>query len=212
MDFNATLMIKLLLITRYKFRYMVPSIPPFLKKKSMQSSESIDTEVALGIVWPQILNILKLKYFIGTVGLMWSTTTTQNNLFEHRTDRLAFKLLMLIIEKQLFILVSNWLLFFLYSSWLEPPVTEIKLKRENIYVWMQKIQFETKMWWYKLMFGKNISTMCPSFCVYIYIYIYIYINLTHTPRDPGQLNWEFDYQILCFYYWGPSGQATGDMC
>ena len=39
----------------------------------------------------------------------------------------------------------------------------------------------------------------------------IYINLTHTSRDPGWLNWEFDYQILSFYYWGPSGQATGDM-
>ena len=38
---------------------------------------------------------------------MRSTTTTQNNLFEHKTDSLAFKLLMLIIVKQLFILISN---------------------------------------------------------------------------------------------------------
>ena len=55
----------------------------------MWSSESIDTEVALGIVWQQNLNILKLlklKYFTGTVGLMQSTTTTQNNLFKHKTQ------------------------------------------------------------------------------------------------------------------------------
>ena len=46
--------------------------------------------------------------------------------------------------------------------------------------------------------------MCPYFCVFIYM------NLTNTSRDPGWLNWEFDYKILSFYYWGPSGH-TGDM-
>ena len=53
------------------------------------------------------------------------------------------------------------------------------------------------------MFGKNISTMHPSLCVFIYM------NLTYTSRDPGQLNWGFYYKTLSFYYWGPSGQATG---
>ena len=48
---------------------------------------------------------------------------------------------MLIIAKTI-ILILNWLLF-LYSSQLQPPVTEIKLKRENIYVWMQNNWFET---------------------------------------------------------------------
>ena len=75
---------------------------------------------------------------------------------------------MLIIVKQLF-LILNWLLF-LYSSWLQPPVTEIKLKRENIYVWMQNNQFEIKTWCYNLMFWKeNISTMLSLLlCIYIY--------------------------------------------
>ena len=41
MDFNATLMIKLLLIIRYKFRYMVPSIRSLLKK----SNEFIWTDI-----------------------------------------------------------------------------------------------------------------------------------------------------------------------
>ena len=36
---------------------------------------------------------------------MQSTATTQNSLFEQKTDRLAFKLLMQIIVKQLFILI-----------------------------------------------------------------------------------------------------------
>ena len=47
---------------------------------------------------------LKLKLQLRTIGLMQSTTTTQNNLFEHKTHTqfLAFKLLMLIIAKQLF--------------------------------------------------------------------------------------------------------------
>ena len=121
----------------------------------MQSSKSIDTEVALGIVL-----IAKLKYFTGTVGPMWSTTMTQNNLFEHKTDSLAFKLLMLIIVKQLFIFNFKLTFVLLYSSWLQPPVTEIKFKRENIYVWMQNNQFETKIWWYKLMFGKRVQP-CP---------------------------------------------------
>ena len=35
------------------------------------------------------------------------------------------------------------------------------------------------------------------------------MNLTYTSRDPGWLNWEFYYKTLSFYYWGPSGQATG---
>ena len=47
--------------------------------------------------------------------------------------------------------------------------------------------------------------MCPYLCVFIYM------NLTNTSRDPGWLNWEFDYKTLGFYYWGPSGH-TGDMC
>ena len=101
---------------------------------------------------------------------MQSTTTTQDNLFEHKTDRLAFKLLMLIIVKQLFILISNLLLFFLYSSQLQPPVTEIKLKEKTSMFECKNNWFETQMWCYNLMFGKNISTMCPPFCVFIYIY------------------------------------------
>ena len=43
------------------------------------------------------------------------------------------------------------------------------------------------------MFGKNISTMCPSLCVFIYM------NLTYTSRDPGQLNWEFYYKTFSFF-------------
>ena len=35
------------------------------------------------------------------------------------------------------------------------------------------------------------------------------MNLTYTSRDPGWLNWGFYYKTLSFYYWGPSGQATG---
>ena len=93
----------------------------------------------------------------------------------------------------------------LYSSQLQPPVTEIETQRENIYVLMQNNQFEVKMWCYTLMFGKNISTMHPSLCVYIYM------NLTYTSRDPGQLNWSFYYKTLSFYYWGPSGQPQEDM-
>ena len=53
-------MTKLFLIVRYKFGYTVPNIPPFLTEKSMWSSKSIDTEVALGIVWQQNLNILNV--------------------------------------------------------------------------------------------------------------------------------------------------------
>ena len=41
---------------------------------------------------------------------MQSTTTTQNNLFEHKTHTrfLAFKLLMLIIVKQLFLILYDF--------------------------------------------------------------------------------------------------------
>ena len=86
-------------------------------------------------------------------------------------------------------------MFFLYSSWLQPPVTEIKLKRENIYVWMQKIiGLRPKMWCYNLMFGKKYFNH-----VSLLLCIYIYMNLTHTSRDSGWLNWEFDYQILSFF-------------
>ena len=135
----------------------------------MWSSESIDTEVALGIVWLQNLNILKLKYFTGTVGLMQSTTTTQNNLFEHKRDRLAFKLLMLIIVKQLFILISNWLLFSLYSSWLQPPVTEIKTqKRKHLCldakwsVWDQNVMLQINVW------KEYFNHVSLLLCIYIY--------------------------------------------
>ena len=75
---------------------------------------------------------------------------------------------MLIIVKQLF-LILIWLLFFLYFSQLQPPVTEIKLKRENIYVWMQNNQFEIKMWCYTLMFGKKYFNHASLLlCIYIY--------------------------------------------
>ena len=78
---------------------------------------------------------------------------TQNNLFEHKTDCLAFKLLML-TNNYLF-LISNWLLFFCIPVNCKTPVTEIKLKRENIYVWIQNNWFETKMGCYTLMFRKS---------------------------------------------------------
>ena len=74
---------------------------------------------------------------------------------------------MLIIVKQLFLNLS-WLLF-LHSSWLQPPVTEIKTQRENIYVLMQNNQFGVKMWCYTLMFGKKyFNHVSLLLCIYIY--------------------------------------------
>ena len=57
------------------------------------------------------------------------------------TRFLAFKLLMLIIAKQLLLIVLSIIKFYmtfvlLYSSRLLPPVTEIETQRENIYVLM----------------------------------------------------------------------------
>ena len=56
---------------------------------------------------------------------------------------------------------------------------------------MQINQFETQMWCYNLMFGKKyFSHVSLLLCIYIY--------LTHTSRDPGWLNWEFDYKTVGF--------------
>ena len=84
---------------------------------------------------------------------------TQNNLFEHKTDGLAFKLLMLIIVKQLFIFNFKLTFVLLYPSQLYTSNWN-KTQKENIYVWMQNNWFETKMWCYKLMFGKRVQP-CP---------------------------------------------------
>ena len=74
---------------------------------------------------------------------------------------------MLIIVKQLFLILydfcsSVFQLTVATSNW-------NKTQRENIYVLMQNNRFEVKMRCYTLMFGKNISTMCPSLCVFIYM-------------------------------------------
>ena len=87
---------------------------------------------------------------------------------------LAFKLLMLIIVKQLFLNLS-WLLF-LHSSQLQPPVTEIKTQRENIYVWMKNNRFEVK----NVMLYFNVWKEIFQPCIPPSVYLYIYMNLTHT--------------------------------
>ena len=78
--------------------------------------------------------------------------------------------MLIIAQKELFILILNWLLFFLYSSWLQPPVTEIKLKRGNIYVWIQNNRFETKNVMLQFNVWKEIFQPCVCTSVYLYIY------------------------------------------
>ena len=97
--------------------------------------------------------IAKLKYITGTVGPMWSTTTTQNNLFEHKSDSLAFKLLMLIIVKQLFIF--NFKLTFVLLVF-QPTATTSNWnktqKRKHLYlnakqlVWDQNVMLQINVW------------------------------------------------------------------
>ena len=62
-------MIKLLLIVRYKFRYMVPNIPPFVGSLYVVKRNTNFKELSI-----RNSLIPKLKYFTGTVGLMQSTT------------------------------------------------------------------------------------------------------------------------------------------
>ena len=87
----AKLMIKLLLIVRYKFGYMVPNIPPFVGGSLYVVKQNTNlSNIALGIVWYPNLNVLNYSSPLlwGTVGLMQSTIVTTNkyNLFVHKTD------------------------------------------------------------------------------------------------------------------------------
>ena len=90
---------------------------------------------------------------------MQSTIVTNKyNLFVHKTHKIKQNGLALTFKGKHFNLI--WLLFFCIPVNCKTSATEIKLKRENIYVWMQNKWFDTKMWCYKLMFRKY-GQPCP---------------------------------------------------
>ena len=69
----------------------------------------------------------------------------------------------------------------LYSSQLQPPVTEIKTQRENIYVSMQNNRF----WGQNVMLYFNVW---KEYFNHASLPLCIFMNLTYTSRDPGWLN------------------------
>ena len=78
---------------------------------------------------------------------------TQNNLFEHKTDGLAFKLLVLIIVKQLFIFNFKLTFVLLYPSWLQNTSNWNELKKKTSMFecktngfWDQNVMLDINVW------------------------------------------------------------------